>query len=233
MPRVYSSRWTTSRQPPRAVMRSPGRYREADPKRELRMHSLRPRHPDDSSQAPLAIQPEDGARPLSAQEEIRSLARRAVLDLTPLPPAMPIRRDPVILEAGSKGAPRTTPRPEKGTDRLLADHSEATSRPETSAGQTRVQARTPAEQPRDSGTADQSHGKDSGTAALRLRPRRQESSQRLRQGKDRTLQGGGGGCHFRNARSGLESVHFCTRIDVPTRRFDPLRPRSHPPPQDG
>jgi len=227
MPRVYSPRWTTSRPRPCSMVRCLGRRRGADPKRELRMHSLRPRHRDDSSQAPPAIQPEDGTKPLSAQEAIAELSRRAVLDLLPAPPAIPIPRVPVIPEAGWKSEARLLLTPAEGAERLLADHSEATSRPRTQAGQTRVQARTPEGQPRDSGTADQSHGKDSGRRGRS--PRKDPGLDLARPWwkRGRTVAGWGRGCHFRKSRSDLERVQLCTMNEVPTplRALDPWKRR--------
>jgi len=177
------------------------------------MHSPRSLPPDHADQAAPVLQPEDAAAQPSAQEQIRRLAAGAVLGLSHLPAAIPIRRDPKITKAHRESETELLLTPSEWTERLLADHSEAKGRPETQAEQTRVSARTSARQPGDSGRADQSPRKDSGTGSLRLRKGRQESSRGLRQGKGRPPQGREGGCHFPGRRSRVENVQKRTRIE--------------------
>ncbi len=192
------------------------------------MHSTRPLLPDDADHAAPEVQPGDGAEPPSALEQIRSLAADVVRGLSPLPAAIPIRSDPEITEARSKGSRIASPRPPQAKGRPPAGHGQPGVQARTQAEQTGVSARTSARQPGDSGRADQSLWKDSGTVSLRLRKGWPESLRGLRQGKGRTLQGGEGGCHFPDRRSGVENVRNRTPIEPQNVDRDPLRPREMP-----
>jgi len=167
------------------------------------------------------VEHEHGAARASAQEQPRQIAADVVRGLAPLPPAIPIRRDPKITEARSKAPRIESPRPEQAKGRPLAGHGQPGVQARTQAEQTGVSARTSARQPGDSGTAAQSPCKDSGTGSLRLRNGSSESLRGLRQGKGRTLQGREGGCHFPDRRPGVENVQDCTPIEPPNDDRDP------------